>query len=430
MARGMNVQNMMLAAEVSPGVAETSDFKRLNALRFSHMDEVDAEQIRGQGIKTATGVEVRKQHTTFGVEGLNDFNALKAVLDSVLCKPVVDQPDAGNAPTAYRHRYSPAARATDTRQSYTALWGDTTEMVRAAHAIFNSWTLGIRRGGLEFGTSMIARKSEYGVTPLGNEKQTLTVTGAPTGGAWTFTFDGKSVTGLAFDITASALQTALDTAYGTGQFVVTGGPHPATPIVVEFAGRYAFFDQPMITLANTYTGGTTPSIAATETVKGATEVATVNVPTSAFDIYADDAWDDLGTSKLLAAYEGRVALADKFVPDWTINSANTSFNTVVEQETQDRTGRLLLGFDATARAYIATFEAQARKFFRFVVTGPTIGGAVAYKLTVDWVAQILRPTDTGAFESVVTKAFDLVNTYDPVSGRFLEVELVNTVQEI
>jgi hypothetical protein len=411
-----------------PGTENVTALKRLNALKFTHQSAVDSTAIRGQGIKTPTGVDVQKESSTFNVSGVNCFNAFGAILDSVLCLPVIDQPDNSGAPTAWRRKYSPAARAEDTRATYTGVWGDPTEQVEALYAFFNSWTLGIKRGGLDFGTSMMARKEAYGLaSPLGNERQTITVTGSPTGGSFSFIFDGKTVAGIPYNVTAGALQTTLDTNFGTGQFVVTGGPLPGTPIVIDFRGRYAFFDQPLITFTPAFTGGSTPAIAAAETIKGAAEIPTVVLPTRGFDIYADDTWAGLGGSKLLAAYAGNLNLADKFVPDWTINSANTSFAGIVEAEDQDRSGSLVLGFDATARALISTFSTGARKFFRFLVQGPLIGNATFYKLQVDFCAQILKPTDTGSTDSVVTKSFDLVNSYDPISGKFLEVELVNTV---
>lgn len=428
MARGSVVQNMLLQREVTPGVEIVTALKRLNALKFTHQSAVDSTAIRGQGIKTPTGVDVQKESSTFNVSGANCFNALGAILDSVLCLPVLDQPDNSGAPTAWRRFYSPAARAEDTRATYTGVWGDPTQQVEALYAFFNSWTLGIKRGGLDFGTSMMARKEAYGLAaPLGNEKQTITITGAPTGGSWSFIFDGKTTALIPWNVASGALQTTLDTVYGAGQFVVTGGALPGTPIVIDFRGRYAFFDQPLITFANAFTGGTAPAIAAAETIKGAAEIPTVVLPTRGFDIFADDTWAGLGTSKLLAAYAGNLNLADKFVPDWTINSANTSYAGIVEAEDQDRSGSLVLGFDATAVAMITSFTAGARKFFQFLITGPLIGAAVSYRLKVNFAAQILKPTDTGATDSVVTKGFDLVNSYDPISGKFLEVELINTV---
>lgn len=43
-----------------------------------------------------------------------------------------------------------------------------------------------------------------------NEKQTITITGSPTGGSWPLTFDGQTVTGIAHNAAPLAVQNALE----------------------------------------------------------------------------------------------------------------------------------------------------------------------------------------------------------------------------
>lgn len=101
-----------------------------------------------------------------------------------------------------------------------------------------------------------------------NELQTITV--AATGGTFTVAFNGSPASGaLAFDITAGALQTALEglTTIGVGDVSVTGGPGDetgSTPYVIEFTGALAAADQPaLVTNDAGLTGGASTANVAT-----------------------------------------------------------------------------------------------------------------------------------------------------------------------
>jgi hypothetical protein len=100
------------------------------------------------------------------------------------------------------------------------------------------------------------------------EVQTVTVTGAPTGGTFTLTVEGGTTGGIAFDATAAAVQTALEAlaAVEPGDITVTGaagGPYTLT--FNRGGGNVA-----QITASGaSLTGGTSPSVAIATTTQGA-----------------------------------------------------------------------------------------------------------------------------------------------------------------
>ena len=106
-----------------------------------------------------------------------------------------------------------------------------------------------------------------------NEVQTITITGTPTGGTFTLTFQGETTAAIAYNATAAAVKTALVAASSdltADDVTVTGGPGPGTPYVVTFIGsQEGGQDQPAITASGSFTGGTTPAIAVTQTTTGA-----------------------------------------------------------------------------------------------------------------------------------------------------------------
>ncbi len=103
--------------------------------------------------------------------------------------------------------------------------------------------------------------------PTANAIFGITLVGPPTGGAWgiySWDIDGtaEAITGLSFDCTAAALQTAIEghSAVGAGNVTVTGGPADEVNFRVEFGGDLAglFIETPLInfgSLAGTGVGG-------------------------------------------------------------------------------------------------------------------------------------------------------------------------------
>lgn len=104
-----------------------------------------------------------------------------------------------------------------------------------------------------------------------NEKQTLTITGSPTGGTFTITYDGQTTSGIAYNASASDVQTALEalSSIGTGNVVCTGGALPGSDVVIEYVKDLG---QQSLALATAdgsgLTGGTSPDASISETQDG------------------------------------------------------------------------------------------------------------------------------------------------------------------
>lgn len=103
-----------------------------------------------------------------------------------------------------------------------------------------------------------------------SEVQTVTITGAPTGGTYTLTFSGQTTAAIPYNATAAQVKTALENLsnVSVGDVAVSGGPHPATAIVVTFGGQYLSDDVAQMTASGSFTGGTSPAIAVTTTTAG------------------------------------------------------------------------------------------------------------------------------------------------------------------
>lgn len=150
-------------------------------------------------------------------------------------------------------------------------------------------------------TTGLAAGTVYYVRPIA-EEQTLTITGSPTGGTFTLTYDGQTTGTIAYNATASTVAAALVALsnIGPGDVTVTGGPGPDTAWVVAFAG----IADPKTLTANGggLTGGTSPA-------------ATVEVTADAQDLF-QVATEPGGTPIALGGAAGTATVLADAWPDY------------------------------------------------------------------------------------------------------------------
>lgn len=113
-----------------------------------------------------------------------------------------------------------------------------------------------------------------------DEQQQVAITGAPTGGFFQLTFDGSITADIPRNATATQVRDAVVLALASrgitsADVTATGGPLPATPVVLTFTGRLGSYNWPQMTATDTMTGGTSPT-------------AVVTTPTAGVGIDPDD----------------------------------------------------------------------------------------------------------------------------------------------
>ncbi|MEU7338711.1 hypothetical protein [Streptomyces sp. NPDC007074] len=102
-----------------------------------------------------------------------------------------------------------------------------------------------------------------------DEVQTVTITGGPTGGTFTLTFNGQTTSSIVYNAAASAVQSALEALsnIAPGDVTVTGST--GGPYTVTFGGgAYDGTDVPQMTATASLTGGTSPAVAVATTTSG------------------------------------------------------------------------------------------------------------------------------------------------------------------
>jgi hypothetical protein len=102
-----------------------------------------------------------------------------------------------------------------------------------------------------------------------DEKQTVTITGSPTGGTFTLTFGAQTTSTIAFNASAATVQTALQalSSIGASNATVTGSA--GGPWTVDFSGSLADTAQSLMTANGSgLTGGTSPGVSIARTQSG------------------------------------------------------------------------------------------------------------------------------------------------------------------
>ncbi|MGZ4518957.1 MAG: hypothetical protein ACXVXP_02980 [Mycobacteriaceae bacterium] len=140
---------------------------------------------------------------------------------------------------------------------------------------------GVGAGGAGLSLAFFAPAGTSGPTGTSGTAgvQTVTITGTPTGGTFTLTWNGQTTAPIAFNATASAVQSAVNALPGAASVTATGGPLP-TGVVLTFP---ALISQAALTASSAaLTGGTTPAVVITQTTPGVqtTNEASATVPAS------------------------------------------------------------------------------------------------------------------------------------------------------
>lgn len=126
-----------------------------------------------------------------------------------------------------------------------------------------------------------------------DEVQTVVITGTPTGGTFTLTFNGETTGTIAHNANAATVQAALTALAGidSGEIVVTG-TNPS--FTLTFHGRYDSQPVPQTTATASLTGGTTPGVTTGTTTQGVQSVT-------------DNSFQTLAENSYVTAYDCAVA---------------------------------------------------------------------------------------------------------------------------
>ncbi len=167
--------------------------------------------------------------------------------------------------------------------------------------------------------------------------------------------------------------------------------------------------------------GSTPPFATT-----ATDVPFKPMRGLDYEVFLDNTWAALGTTKLLELYSADINIGERTAPAEPVNRTRSS-DGFVEVGEQEHKCNLLLGLDTIADAQIAKLKAGGQSFVRTKALGDLITGTTFYTFQADMAVtyeSASAPTDEN---EVAVMPLDGRIVRDTVSGFAARFTLVNTV---
>lgn len=161
-----------------------------------------------------------------------------------------------------------------------------------------------------------------------------------------------------------------------------------------------------------------------------TDVALVPITGPQLDFYIDSSGAALGTTKLLRAFSVEQAITGVYGPVWPINSANASFDGVVEL-VPTTSVKIVLEADATGMAYLSQYRSGDLIFARLAATGSSFEAGTpppSYSFLYDTALGIKTMSGLTADEdgiAAVTLECEMVN--DATWGHAVQMTAVNDV---
>ncbi len=425
------VNQIGVEALATPGVVVPA-LKLLQSVGFTPSHQANIDTFGPSGQKYDSIVAMNREWTELGLTGQPTYDELAYVLASLVTNPVITSPGA----TARQQVFTPKNGQSDTPRTFTLEYGDKGgNAERCAYTLINEGTFGFSRNdGVSLSGSARALAPVYGIQLSTNEKQTLTMTGSPTGGTFTLTYSGQTTAGIAYNASAAAVVTALEALsnIGAGNVIATGGALPATPVVVEFVSNLGQQDVALMTANSaSLTGGTTPTMTPTTTTPGVapTGIPLVPILPGQCDVWMDDTAAGLGTTKLAADFSAQWALSNRYGEKWVLDSSLPSHAGHYERRP---TGRLTLQLEnnAVGQALVTQMRSGASKFIRIQATGALIESGQNYMARFDTACKIAEAPTMGDVEDVSTLQWVFTFVNDTTWGKPFEVTLKNTLSAL
>lgn len=434
-------ESSLIAIESVEGVAPASGIRtRLLSVGFNISEAAEFDEINPMGIRVGTGDAMRQNWSTFdiGDGAYPDYNSLAYLFTFLFGPASIVTP--GGATLAREWTWTPGPSAL-TRTTFSARKG-TPSLLGVAGTAEEALGCVLTDLGLSFSRTSaqtltgagFGGQPNYAASIDVNEVVTLTGTGTISGGTYTITFGGQTTSALAFSANAAAIDTALEllSTIGTGNVSVTGGPINTTPVVITFTGTLANTNVGAVTVGTGSLTGTTPGITVAVTTQGApTDIPLVPILAGEIDVFLDNTWAGLGTTKLLSDFSAEWGVSGMYDPLWVLNSALGAYKEATPNR-PDTTMSLELGNDAVSRALVTDMRTGTKKHCRIraMKSANSIETGQAYEMRIDSVMSINSAPSAGDVDGASTLPFGGRLVYDATGQAWTRLFLRNAIASL
>jgi hypothetical protein len=375
-----------------------------------------------KGNKFPTANVPIKEQTDIKIDGLMTYNEGVYPMAGVLTDPVITTPGGGTLSRQWV--FSMLDNAPDSQRTYSMEFG--TNAIRAFHvrnAIFTELGLTFNRKDVVKMAGTLLGQAGYD-----DKVRWLSYVGTVTAGTFTITVGANTTTALAYNATASTIQTAVAAlaSVGSGNVLITGGLLTAAPMRILFTGTLATASIPTVSTTDTLTGGTSliGRLSPASTQLTLLPVSPVTVSLALATTQAG-----LGAAALLLRdFQYTWKLSGRDNPFFPMNPTfGAGFGGTVEATPKGEV-TMDLAADDIGMANLANIRTGTTVFARVVATGPLIEGAIFHSLQIDTAIGLTKISDFKDVDGTL-----LGNTYtgewlhDPTWGFATKVTMINTL---
>jgi hypothetical protein len=425
-----------LGVEASRGVLPVSGANRkLTALSIVPTSRFETEQYRQAGFKNTTGVVPQKAYGEGSYDGKLCFNHILYVIASLWGLTGGSPAGAGAAKT---WRSEPQTSGPDSNaKTYVVERIINNAATRALYVKLISLALASSQGAINISGSCVSQFPTEGETPSAgsiDEVQALSKTGTVSGGTFTLSYAGQTTATIPYNASAATIREKLIdlTNIGADDIETSGGPINTTPVVISFKGALAGTNVAAITVDNTsLTGGGSLAIATT-TAGASTGITTIPnrlVSRQMIDVFLDDTYGSIGSTKVVRPYEESLNVGNKDDAFWAHNTDFASFVDLVEIP-HDLTFGFKMAHDDQSEDFYNSISLNATKYLRWQATGPDeIESGIFERIRLDMALKFINAQPILG-DPVYGYEYTCALLHDGDLGGALEWEVINRLTSL
>lgn len=415
--------------------------RRLPGVNISLNPQAEFQLFRARGFNIPTTSVPQKLWANGTWNGIADYNQMIYPLSGLIGLQTTSEPSTPiGATNARSWLFAPVSSGADPLpKSFTIEEGDSDAVQVGEGLKFSSFGLEWTNDASNMNGNLFARFpiDNEALTTKTDEEQQIAKSGTVTAGTFTITYSSQTTGNINFDATAAQIQTALEALsnLAPGDVVVSGGPISTTPVVIIFQGTLKGTNVAQVTVDSTgLTGGGT-YVPSTLIAGGADITSIAQSPVSRMhaDIFVDDTFGAIGTTKVTQAYAGDFRIGDKVQPFWALNTDYPSFQSTVRLA-PEVTCSFSTPHNSQSRALYNAVRSNPWKFVRLLATGNEIDtGVNNEKIRVDVACKFGNPEKQEDANGVFGYKFNFNSlhsaafTSEHAAGAAYEIELVNSL---
>lgn len=403
-----------IGVEATAGTAVAAGV-RLGSLGIVASPNIDAKAVKPTGYKFATMSQANTDETALKLAGAPAYIEAPYVWSGILGTASVSTPTNGVKTRDWT--WSPSTTSAETFITYSLEQGN--NAIRAQHTKqcrFSELTFTFSRqngctwAGAGFGQRLHDNKLRY-----------IKITDA-TGGTFTITVGANTTSGLAYNASTSAVQTAVQglASVGSGNATVTGS---AGDYRILFTGAFLNAAIPTVSVSGASLTGTGATATLSRMAQSPIEYTLAPIQGNQLDLYLADTYAGLsGASRFTQGFGGEFKMAGRQEGAYFIDSTQESWSEAVEG---DPTGtlKLTVAADDVGMTFLDRIRTTATLFVRVLATGSLIESVTPdYYQTqrLDLSVKVLKISEKKAQGQVVAYDFDCELAHDATWGYAMQ----------